>query len=85
MSMGTTRTVANLDDLLSRLGVKPSPEVWRTLLADQVEGMLDALPPDTTDQTDLILRARLEGYAAGLRGDEMPTRADMEGRHEPSR
>lgn len=76
--MGTTRTVANLDDLLTRLGVKPSPEVWRTLLADQVESMLNALPADGDDMADVILRARLEGYVAGLRGDEMPERPTVE-------
>lgn len=36
-------------------------------LADQINGMLDALPPDPESDIDYHLRARLEAFAAGLR------------------
>lgn len=72
------RVMTSLDDVLSRLGVTPSPQVFRHVLADQVESLLNALPADGDDMADVILRARLEGYVAGLRGDEIPERPTVE-------
>lgn len=63
-----------LDDLLSRVGVTPNTTdvLDREELARQVEAVLNALPPDPASMVDKLLRARLEGYVYGLRGQTLP-------------
>lgn len=61
-----------LDDLLNRVGVTQTGALDREELARQVEAILNALPPDPASTADKLLRARLEGYVHGLRGETLP-------------
>lgn len=60
-------TEGSLEDVLRRL--RASHGSPREDLAERIEAVLGALPPDESDPRDRILRARLEAYSMGLRKD----------------
>lgn len=67
--MADMTTKDSLDDLLARVAGTSSTDPDREDLAARIDATLAALPPDETSPNDRVLRARLEAYAMGLRGD----------------